>query len=98
FARWFVVIAAALALPAQTLGIDGTYNTNPIPYVGPVLLLMAVAVVLGAPILRTLLVCAGVAVVAVPVILIAWLGIGWTLGPVLTDLAGNPPVNSADTD
>ncbi len=98
FARWFVVIATALALPAQTVGIDGTLNINPVPYLGDVLLLMAVVVVLGGPILRILLVGVGVGVVAVPVLFIVWIVVGWTVGPVLTDLAGNPPVNAADTD
>ena len=99
FARWFVVIAAALALPALTVGIDGIRNASPVPYVGPLLLLMAIAAALGqiTRILVVGLVGAGVGAVAVPGILIVLLGINW-FGRVLTDLAGNPPVNAADTD
>jgi hypothetical protein len=96
--RWLVPILAAVTLAGTVLVI-----ANSAPGSSAVLGLMALAVTMVAaaedvPITRLLLVGAGSIVLAPCIVVAAFVSVAMPMGRIMTVLAGNPAVNSADTD
>ncbi len=98
-ARWkwmapFVAVAALAAWPATaTYGFLGMFGLLLLPAGAAA----AVAAARDVPLLRLLGVAVACAVALLPVYLVLYFA-GSLVGGAMTSLAGNPPINSADTD
>jgi hypothetical protein len=97
--RWLVLAGSAVTLAGVLCGIAQRADPNSTYLFLPLwaLALVTVAVANDAPIRRLLLV-GGAAVLAAPCVAVVGLIVGTAGGQMFTSLAGNPPVNGADTD
>ncbi|WP_327006932.1 hypothetical protein OHA72_06395 [Dactylosporangium sp. NBC_01737] len=90
----FAVLAAVAAWPATaTYGFLGMFGLIFLPAGAAA----AVAAAREVSLLRLLGVAAACALVLIPVYLLLYI-VGSSVGGAMTSLAGNPPINSADTD
>jgi hypothetical protein len=96
--RWLVAIGAAVTVAALVRAITDDPPFNLISLMWPALSVVVIAAARDVPVIR-LLFLGGVGIVLSVVLSVAiFVTTAVTMGPMMTDLAGNPSVNAADLD